>query len=167
MTLGVRACCIIVDRRPLLSTVLSSGRGVVEPGAGSAILPTGLPMTFSFGEARAAGISRETLSRLVEEARLDRLARGLYRRADAPLADLDLIAVAVRAPPATLCLTTALVEHGLSDAIPAAADVARPASRHPPTSDTGDRPMALLRACDLRYRSGRPRPGHRDDDWLV
>lgn len=93
-----------------------------------------LPVTFSFGQARAAGLSRHALQRLVEEADVDRLGRGLYRRADAPLADLDLIAVATRSPRATLCLATALARYGLSDEIPAAADLALPRGSRPPTT---------------------------------
>lgn len=50
-----------------------------------------------------------------------------FRRADtAGGADPDLLEIAYRAPHATLCLTTALARHGLSDAIPARIDVALP-----------------------------------------
>jgi hypothetical protein len=59
----------------------------------------------------------------------------LFRRADAEAeADLDLLEIARRAPQATLCLTTALARHGLSDVIPARIDVALPRGRrHPQT----------------------------------
>src|SRR5665647_3327129 len=53
---------------------------------------------------------------------------------DAP-ADTDLIAIAVKAPRATLCLETALARHGLSDAIPAAPDVALPRGTRIPATD--------------------------------
>jgi len=61
----------------------------------------------------------------------------VYRWADAPPADDDLVEIAERVPRATLCLETALARHGLIDAIPAAIDIAvprgstRPALRAP------------------------------------
>ena len=54
------------------------------------------------------------------------LGGGVYRWADAPPADSDLIEIAERVPHATLCLETALARHGLIDAIPAAIDIAIP-----------------------------------------
>lgn len=65
------------------------------------------------------------------------LGGGVYRWADAPPADDDLVEIAERVPRATLCLETALARHGLIDAIPAAIDIAvprgstRPALRAP------------------------------------
>jgi predicted transcriptional regulator of viral defense system len=63
---------------------------------------------------------------------LERLGHGVYRKADAPPADLERIEIALRAPEATLCLTTALSLHDLTDDIPAAIDVALPRSKRPP-----------------------------------
>ncbi len=54
------------------------------------------------------------------------LGGGVYRWADAPPADSDLIEIAERVPNATLCLETALTRHGLIDAIPVAIDIAIP-----------------------------------------
>lgn len=54
------------------------------------------------------------------------LGGGVYRWADAPPTDDDLVEIAERVPRATLCLETALARHGLIDAIPAAIDVAVP-----------------------------------------
>lgn len=66
---------------------------------------------------------------------IEQLGRGLYQRADTiSEADPDLLEIAHRAPNATLCLTTALARHGLSDAIPARIDIALPRGRrHPRT----------------------------------
>jgi len=94
--------------------------------------PDQLPMTFSYREARDQGVSKRQLYRWRDEGAIELLGRGLYRRADALLADTDLIEVARRAPEATLCLTSALVRHGLSDAIPASHDVAVPRGRRTP-----------------------------------
>jgi predicted transcriptional regulator of viral defense system len=91
-----------------------------------------LPMTFSYHEARAQGVSKRQLYRWRDEGAVEPLGRGLYRRADVSLADTDLIEIAHRAPEATLCLTSALVRHGLSDAIPASHDVALPRGRRAP-----------------------------------
>ena len=86
-----------------------------------------LPSTFSYSQALRSGLAKRELYRLRDEGRLERIGRGLYRRADAAApADPDLIEIALRAPRATLCLTTALARHGLSDAIPAELDIAIP-----------------------------------------
>lgn len=89
------------------------------------------------------------------------LGRGLYRWADAPAADLDLIEIAERAPRATLCLETALAHHDLVDATPASIDIAiprgetrpkrprrprRPSERspHPPVEVSDYEPIAFV-----------------------
>jgi hypothetical protein len=93
--------------------------------------------TFSYGDARKAGISDKRLYRLRDHGDVVSLGGGIYRWAAAPLADDDLVEIAERVPQATLCLETALARYGLTDAIPAAIDVAvprgstRPALRAP------------------------------------
>ena len=58
----------------------------------------------------------------------------MYLRSQyAATVDTDLAEIAVRAPQATLCLTSALALHGLTDEIPAATDVALPRGHWPPT----------------------------------
>jgi predicted transcriptional regulator of viral defense system len=91
-----------------------------------------LPATFSYREARERGVSKRQLYRWRDDGAIEVLSRGLYRRMNASLVDTDLIEIAHRAPESTLCLTSALVRHGLSDAIPAAHDVAIPRGRRPP-----------------------------------
>jgi hypothetical protein len=95
----------------------------------------GLPATFSYTDARAAGLSDRRLYALRDAGLIEPLGRGLFERADAVgNVDSDLLEIAHRAPQATLCLTTALARHGLSDAIPASIDVALPrGQRHPRT----------------------------------
>ncbi len=94
-----------------------------------------LPATFSYTDARAAGVSDRRLFALRKAGLIEQLGRGLYQRADAiGEADPDLLEIAHRAPGATLCLTTALARHGLSDAIPDRIDIALPRGRrHPRT----------------------------------
>lgn len=55
------------------------------------------------------------------------LSRGVFRRADAPLATYpDLLAVAYRAPRGIVCCVSAAVAHDLTDELPAAVQVAVP-----------------------------------------
>jgi hypothetical protein len=91
-----------------------------------------LPMTFSYRQAREWGVSKRRLYGWRDEGLVELVGRGLYRRADAVLADVDLVEVAFRAREATLCLTSALVWHGLSDAIAGWHDVAVPRGRRTP-----------------------------------
>lgn len=92
----------------------------------------GLPRSLTHASARAAGLSDRTLRAQVDEGILVRLGRGIYRRADAPPVDEDLLELALRAPAATLCLVTALARHDLTDQIPDRIDVALPRTQRPP-----------------------------------
>jgi hypothetical protein len=94
-----------------------------------------LPETFTFAQARSSGLSKHAVYRLRDAGRIEVLGRGLYRRSGGEPTDLGLIAIAVKAPLATLCLSTALVRYGLSDAIPAAPDVALPRGTRQPAVD--------------------------------
>lgn len=93
--------------------------------------------TFTYGEARDASVSDWRLYRMRDSGEIVALGGGVYRWADAPPADDDLVEIAERVPNATLCLETALARHGLTDEIPAAIDIAvprgssRPALRAP------------------------------------
>jgi hypothetical protein len=82
--------------------------------------------TFTYGEARRAAVSDKRLYRLRDAGEIVALGGGVYRWADAPAADDDLVEIAERVPLATLCLETALARHGLIDVIPAAIDIAVP-----------------------------------------
>jgi predicted transcriptional regulator of viral defense system len=87
----------------------------------------GLPDTFTFAEARAAGLTPGRLYRLRDQGRIEQVSRGLYHKTDAGWqADIDLVEIATRAPDATICLASALARHGLTDDIPAATDIALP-----------------------------------------
>ncbi len=98
------------------------------------MIPSTLPATFTAQQARVAGLSKHALHRLRESGELELLGRGIYRRRGAELADLELLELATRSPRVTLCLTSALVKHELSDAIPAAFDLALPRGARAPTS---------------------------------
>lgn len=84
--------------------------------------------------ATRAGLSRSGLYRGARAGRLDRIARGIYLPTNAPAADWDQIEAATRRPQATICLTSALAYHDLTDAIPTALDVAIPRGSRTPAS---------------------------------
>lgn len=86
------------------------------------------------GAAERAGMSRSGLYRAARDGRLDRIARGIYLPSDASAADWDWIEAATRRPDATICLTSALAHHELTDEIPAALDVAIPRGSRTPAS---------------------------------
>lgn len=92
-----------------------------------------LPAAFSTSAAMDAGLTRSLLDRLVRTGELERLGRGVFlRSAYANGVDTELVEIAVRAPAATICLTSALARHGLTDEIPAAVDIALPREQwHP------------------------------------
>lgn len=91
-----------------------------------------LPPAFTYTQARAAGISAERLYAYRSQGLIDQVARGLYRWADAPQIDQDLLEIAHRAPRGTLCLVTALARHGLTDIIPTRIDIALPRGSRTP-----------------------------------
>jgi predicted transcriptional regulator of viral defense system len=84
--------------------------------------------------AGQAGLSRIGLYRGARAGRLDRIARGIYLPAEASGADWDQLEAATRRPDATICLTSALAHHDLTDTIPAALDVAIPRGSRTPAS---------------------------------
>lgn len=88
---------------------------------------------FTAREAKGAGVPEHRLYVLLDEGVLERIGHGLYQRTDAdhPV-DLDLAPAVKRAPRATLCLTSALAHHGLTDTIPHWIDLALPRGTRKP-----------------------------------
>jgi hypothetical protein len=82
--------------------------------------------TFNYREAGEAGLSDTRIYGLRDAGAILALGGGVYRWADAPPADLNLIEIAERVSRATICLETALARHELIDSIPAAIDIAIP-----------------------------------------
>lgn len=101
----------------------TDGGGV---GVTDAQVRQSLGPVFRWSEAQAAGMADPRLYRLIREGAVERIGHGLYRWTDAEIEDLDLIEIAAASPLATLCLTTALARHDLTDEIPARIDVAVP-----------------------------------------
>lgn len=70
-------------------------------------------------ELRALGVAATTVSRAVNDGVVERLGRGLYRLSGGDMdANASLAEVSKRIPKATICLTSALAFHGLTDQMP-------------------------------------------------
>jgi len=78
-----------------------------------------LPNSFRFQYAIALGVHRRALAHLQASGEIEKLGRGVYRKAVA-VGDGrdDLVVVFQRAPEAVLCLDSALYFHGLGTRIP-------------------------------------------------
>lgn len=92
-----------------------------------------LPALFTYREAIEAGLSKRRIYAVRDAGLVETVARGIFRRTDSDQPfDLDLAEIAKRLPKATLCLTSALVRHDLTDQNPVAIDLAIPAGSHRP-----------------------------------
>lgn len=77
--------------------------------------------------ARAAGLRKDEVYRMARSGELERIGRGVYiRPGELDPAVASLAGATAVKPAATMCLTSALVYHGLSDEIPLATDIALP-----------------------------------------
>lgn len=92
------------------------------------------------GELRDAGIASETISRAVKAGAIERVARGLYQRPDAPIDVAHALAeTAKRIPKGVIAMLSALAFHGLTDQMPRKVWVAigpgdwSPVPSYPPT----------------------------------
>ncbi len=89
---------------------------------------------FSYSDARRHGLSDRQLRNLNEQGAIEKIGRGLFSTARLD-ADADLIEAAFRTERATICLTSALSRHDLTDEIPTTIDLALPrGARAPATS---------------------------------
>ena len=76
-------------------------------------------------EFKGAGITAATISRMVHDGDVIRLARGLYQMPDALLdANHSLAEAAKRVPKGVVCLVSALAYHELTDQLPRAVWIA-------------------------------------------
>jgi len=83
-----------------------------------------------------AGIDPHLLSTWVEQGRIERVQRGVYRDAQAPpLTDETLIELALRIPNGVVCLRSALAFHDLSTVAPGEIDLAIPNKARTPPID--------------------------------
>jgi len=96
-------------------------------------LDESLPATFTTETSRAHGVHPRDLYAWRDGGRIIELARGVFRRADAPPASYpDMVAVAHRAPRAIVCCVSAAAIHELTDEMPASVQIAVPKRSHTP-----------------------------------
>ena len=88
---------------------------------------------FTLDDARASGMSKDQVYWRLKRGDFERIGHGAFvRDGDIDPAYTVLAAATAVQPTATLCLTSALVHHGLSDEIPTVTDIALPrGTRHP------------------------------------
>ncbi len=103
-------------------------------------------------DIRNAGIDPHLLARLVEEGTLERVARGLYRRADAWSEYRSLVDAVVAAPHAVICLLSALEYYGLTTTVPPEVYLAVPRKARPPR--LAYPPVRVIRYNDLMFGYG-------------
>ena len=88
---------------------------------------------FTLDGARSSGLRKDEVYDLLAAGEIERLGRGVYLRADAiDPRFASLAAASAVQPMSTMCLTSALVYHDLSDTIPFGTNIALPrGTRHP------------------------------------
>jgi hypothetical protein len=90
-----------------------------------------IPSVFTLAEARALGLSERQVYTWRDNGDIEVLGQGIFVRPGIDM-DHDLVEISVRAPRATLCLTSALARHQLVDDVPAVIDVALPREQRQP-----------------------------------
>lgn len=105
-------------------------------------------------EATAMGIPRVYLRRLVQEGKLEQVARGLYRPADKQEASAHhgLALVALKSPQAVVSLLSALSFHGLTTQLPPEVWITLPSKARVPHLDWP--PIRVVRASGPALTSG-------------
>ncbi len=84
-------------------------------------------------EAIRYGVHPRVLYELRDRGDLERVGRGIYRLStEEPLTSPDLVAVAMQAPRAVVCLISALAYHELTTQVPHAVDLALPSHAQKP-----------------------------------
>ena len=112
-------------------------------------------------EFTSKGITAATVSRLVRDGVLVRLARGLYQMADASLDVNHTLAEASKlVPRGVICLTSSLAFHGLTDQISPRVWMAigpkdwRPTFKYPPVRFARFSGSRLLRGIEIHVIDG-------------
>ncbi len=95
-----------------------------------------MPETFTSAAAFLRGVHPRELYGWRDAGEIVELSRGVFRRADAPLAEYpDLLTVSYRAPRAIVCCVSAAAVHALTDEQPIGVQVAVANGTHPPRID--------------------------------
>lgn len=97
------------------------------------MLTANLAPVFTLEDARAFGLRKDQVYAMLTRGEIERAGRGVYVRPDEIDPAFAALASATAARgEATLCLTSALVYHELTDVIPFATDVALPRGTRSP-----------------------------------
>lgn len=109
--------------------------------------------TLRSSELEALGITRATLSRMVDAGLIERVSRGLYRKANALLSENEeLVNIALKSPKAVFCLLSALQFHELTTQWPRQVWIALPQGVRPPRMDHPV--IRVVRLSGSAYSSG-------------
>lgn len=111
-----------------------------------------LPALLRPMDLEARGVPRSRLQSMVRRGEVSRVGRGLYRRRDAPLTELETVAaVSKRIPGGIICLLTALHLHGIGTQAPR--DVWIAVDRRARKPQVTDLPVRIVRFSGpmLRY----------------
>lgn len=104
-------------------------------------------------ELTKKGITRATVSRLVSEKKLKKLAPGLYCLPDTEFSEKEsLVIIASRVPQAVFCLLTALQVHELTTQLPRRLWIAMPKGSHVPRIDYP--PIKMVQYSNESYSDG-------------
>ena len=104
-------------------------------------------------QALRIGVHQRDLYALRDAGVLEPLSRGVYRLAELPpLADPDLVTVAIRVPKAVIALISALHVHGLTTEIPHEVSIALPRGTARPRLDWP--PLHVYRMSGAMFTSG-------------
>ncbi|MCW8451804.1 type IV toxin-antitoxin system AbiEi family antitoxin domain-containing protein [Legionella quinlivanii] len=99
------------------------------------------------------GITRATVSRLVNENKLEKLAPGLYCLSGTELSEKEsLVIVASRVPQAVFCLLTALQIYDLTTQLPRKVWISMPKGSHVPKMDYP--PLKMVQYSDEAFSEG-------------
>lgn len=144
-TLGYAAGVVGAKRRHHIVSADNSDHGTFPGTLGGRTF-------FRHREAKDLGLDARALRRLVDDGQVARVARGLYRIADAePSEHYTRAAVCARVPGAIICLLTALSIHELGTQLPRKVWIAIPHKARAPR--VAELPIQVVRfsGASLRY----------------
>lgn len=114
-------------------------------------------------ELAGQGIHSQTLTRLVTEGAIERIARGVYRLAEQPVTESHALAIAaVAVPNGVICLLSALQFHGIGTQLPSQVWMAldrrawKPNPTYPPLRIFRYTGKALSAGVEVHRIEGRP-----------
>ena len=123
-----------------------------RPAAAAGLRGLGALTFFRARDAADRGVDSRALRRLVEEGAVERLGRGLYRRADAEITEHHTHgAVSARVPGAIICLLTALRIHDIGTQLPAQVWIAIPHKARTPRVPSLPIRIVRFSGAALRY----------------